>query len=283
MSDSQIKSFQKCPRSWAYQKLLKVYPDEDKWNLHFGSGVHVGLEHLHNGDTLENATKETVASCAKEAPDDAEMHAQAKSMVIGYAKHFYPFYITNWQTVSSEEWYEYFPHPLIKMRGSRDNVSVARMDPNYMALLDFKTTGMKDGGDLGKTIKTNHQLALYSVSKCREIGKWPSEQGLIFLQKPRTKSITEWCRRAENDPGLYSMKNEPFTPDMAHYALAVEQEVVATGLQMYALAKAFDMGGVPALEMAIPNLNACFEYGRMCGFSKGCHNNRPMHREMLQC
>src|SRR6056297_1327775 len=196
ISDSQVKLFQKCPRSWAYQKLLKVQPEEDRWNLYFGSGVHEGLEQLHNGDTLEAAVAKAEAKCGKDAPDDAEMHAKAKALVHGYGQHFYPLYLNNWQTIASEEWYEYFPDPLVKMRGSRDNVSTARIDPSYMALLDFKTTGFKDGGDLGRTIKTNHQLGVYNVSKCREIGTWPKEIGLVFLQKPRSNDVREWCRRA---------------------------------------------------------------------------------------
>lgn len=280
VSDSQIKLFQTCPRSWAYQKLLKIFPDEDKWNLYFGSGVHGGLEVLHNGDYLQAAKQKAIEVCAKDAPDDVEMQEKAAAIIEGYGKYFYPVYQQNWKTEASEEWYEYFPHPQVKMRGSRDNVSSARIDPSYWGIFDFKTTGFKDGGALGQTIPTNHQLAIYGISKCREVNQWPKEMGLIFLQKPRTKNHKDWIRNALSDPTLYSMKAEPFTPAMANYALAVEQEIIGTGLQMLALARIYDLHGTAALDSALPNFNSCFAYGRMCGFAQGCHNNRPLHKEM---
>lgn len=281
ISDSQVKLFQKCPRSWAYQKLLKVQPEEDRWNLYFGSGVHEGLEQLHNGDTLEAAVAKAEAKCGKDAPDDAEMHAKAKALVHGYGQHFYPLYLNNWQTIASEEWYEYFPDPLVKMRGSRDNESVARIDPTHWGVYDFKTTGQIDGGDLGKNIGRNHQLSLYAVSKYRECGQWPKEQGLIFLRKPRHKTANAWIQQAREDHSLYSMRSEPFGPAEAWYALAVEQEMVATGKQMYALARAFDIHGAAALDLAVPNLNNCVVYNRLCGFAAGCHSCRPVHHVML--
>lgn len=281
VSDSQIKLFQTCPRSWAYQKLLKIQPEEDRWNLYFGSAVHKGLETLHLGATLQDALQDAEKVCAKDAPDDEEMRLKAKAMVHGYAHHFYPIFNQNWETTACEKWFEYFPDPLVKVRGSRDNESRARIDPAHTALLDFKTTAFKDGGQLGTSIRRNRQLALYGISKYRATNEWPREQGLIFLQKPREKNINSWVQRAQQDPSLYSMASEPFTPGIAWFALAVEQEIVANARQMYALARAFDIHGASALDMAVPNFSNCEVYNRLCGFAEGCHSCRPVHHVML--
>jgi hypothetical protein len=280
ISDSQVKLFQSCPRSWAFQKLLKIQPEEDRYNLYFGSGVHKGLERLHLGDDLAAAQNAARAACAKDAPQDGEMAEKAAAMVGGYGLHFYKMYLQNWETTAAEEWYEYFPDPLVKVRGSRDNKSRARLDPSHTGVFDFKTTAFKDGGDLGKNLKRNHQLALYAVSEMRLTGSWPSEYGLIFLQKPRSQDHRDWCQRALQDPSLYTMRNEPLTPEFAWYAMAVEEEMVVTGKQMHALARLFDLHGPAALEQALPNFNSCYEYGRECGFAKGCHSCKPIHRVM---
>jgi len=280
ISDSQVKLFQSCPRSWAYQKLLGIQPEEDRWNLHFGNSVHKGLERLHSGDDLGASQRAAREACAKKAPQDGEMADKAAALVGGYGLHFFKLYQQNWETVASEEWYEYFPDPLVKVRGSRDNKSRARLDPNHTATLDFKTTASKDGGDLGKGLRRNHQLALYSVSEMRITGQWPREYGLIFLQKPRTDNHAEWCRRALQDPTLYTMRSEPVDPDFAWYAMAVEGEMVATGRQMYALARLFDLHGPAALDQALPNFASCYDWGRECGFAKGCHQCKPIHKVM---
>lgn len=281
VSDSQIKLFQTCPRRWAYQKLLKIQPEEDRWNLFFGSGVHKGLETLHLGGTLEQAQKDAEACCAEDAPNDNEMHAKAKALVYGYGTHFFHQFSNNWQTTACEKWFEYFPDAQVKVRGSRDNESRARIDPAHLGLFDFKTTGQVDGGDLGRNIARNHQLSLYSISHYRETGEWPRETGLIFLRKPREKVVNAWVQRAREDHSLYSMVSEPFGEDAAWYSLAVEREIVATGKQMYALARMLDLHGVQALDHAVPNLNNCVIYNRLCGFAAGCHKCEPLHETML--
>jgi hypothetical protein len=280
ISDSQVKLFQACPRSWAYQRLLKIKPEEDRWNLYYGSAVHKGLEHLHKGDLLKGAVEAAVAVVQKDAPSDAEMAAKAAAVVEGYARLFYPLYQTNWVTLACEEWYEYFSDPVVKIRGSRDNKSAAKQNMAHRATLDFKTTAFKDGGDLGKNLRFNHQLALYCISEYRVSQQWPQEMGLVFLQKPRTDDLAEWCRRAKTDAGLYTMKTEPVTPEFAWYALSVEEEMTLTGRKMFEIARAFDINGVSALNEVLPNYNGCFEYGRKCGFAQGCHSCKPIHRVM---
>lgn len=280
VSDSQIKLFHRCPRLWAYKKLLKIDPPEDKDNLIFGTGVHSGLEHLHKGGDVAGALDKCREKCAKEAPKNEVLRNQAAALVEGYSRHLFPIFSRNWHTTGSEVWYEYFPAPEVKVRGSRDLEACAVINHSHEGVFDFKTTAYNDGGDLGKTIPTNVQLSLYAISRCRQTGRWPSEQGLIFLQKPRQKNPQDWIQRAVTDHTLYSMKSEPFTPAMALYCMAVEEGIVAAAKQMHAIARMFDLHGPAALDLAMPILDHCFDYGRMCGFYGGCHAFKPVHKVM---
>lgn len=280
VSDSQIKLYHRCPRLWAYKRLLNIDPPEDKYNLIFGSGVHTGLEHLHKGASVQEALDKCRETCAKDAPKDEAMRNQAAALVQGYSRHFFPIFSQNWNTTGSEVWYEYFPAPEVKVRGSRDLQACARINPDHFGLFDFKTSAYNDGGVLGKTIATNVQLSLYSISYCRLTGQWPSEQGLVFLQKPRTKNPQEWVQRAVSDPSLYSMKTEPYTPAMALYAMAVEQGIVTAGKQMHTIARLFDLHGPSALDLCMPIFDNCHAYGNICGFHQGCHACKPIHDVM---
>ncbi len=281
ISDSQVKLFASCERRWAYEKLLGVLPKEDRTNLVYGTGVHAGLEKLHLGAGEMESTEACAQAMQKEPGDWDQQIELAKAHVRGYLRHYYPIYSTYWQTVASEEWFEYFIDPVVKSRGSRDNRSVMKTDFDHMAVWDFKTTSHKDGGDLGRTIAVNHQLANYLISYVREHGVWPREAGLIFLQKPKNRDHNDCVNRMLTDPTLYSSKSEPVTPAFANFSIAVEQEMAAAGRRMFALKRLYEQQGVAALDAALPDFNSCYQYGRMCGFAEGCHSCKPVHRVMM--
>lgn len=56
-SSSQLKTWGKCSLQAKFQYVDKI----DRWETgsaaHMGSGVHLGLEHLHNGGTVDEAVK----------------------------------------------------------------------------------------------------------------------------------------------------------------------------------------------------------------------------------
>lgn len=280
ISDSQVKKFKSCEFAWACQYLLKIVPDEDKTNLIFGGGVHAGLEAVHNGSYEQEALDKIKAHFAKEGGDEKNMRL-AQAMLRGYVRFFLPQYCANYRTVQSEGWFEYWPHEKVKVRGARDNISTLIANPSHHGVFDFKTTSFVGGGDLGKTVKTNQQLALYNISFAREYGFWPNEMGLIFLQKPKNSNIETQIERANNDPSLYSMVNEPVDVEAGQFAQAFERIMVNTGLRMLAIAQAFDHMGPSALDNALQNFESCYSYGRMCGFHKGCHSCRPAHHELI--
>lgn len=281
ISDSQVKKFLTCERLWAYEKLLGVTPKEDRTNLVYGIGVHAGLERLHLGASEQESAEACGDTMQKEPGEWAQQIELAQAAVRGYTRHYYPVFCTYWQTVATEEWFEYFADPVVKVRGSRDNRSVLKTDAGHMAVWDLKTTSMKDGGDLGRTIATNHQLGNYSVSYVREHQQWPREIGLIFLQKPKNRDHNDCVSRLLSDPTLYSARSEPFTPQIANFSIAVEQEMAAAGRRMFALKRLYEQHGAAALDAALPDFNSCFTYGRMCGFSEGCHGGKPVHRVLM--
>lgn len=278
ISDSQVKLFLGCPRKWANERLLGIKPEEDRTALIFGVGVHQGLEAVHNGDTLASAVKHAQTKIAEFPDFDEDTMRLAPAMVQGYTKHYYPSFCSYWQTVASEEYYEYWPCPQVKIRGYRDNRSQLLGDPQHMSVWDFKTTSYKDGGPLGKTIGTNQQLSLYDISYCRQHGVWPRTHGLIFLQKPKRALIKDCIDQALNDPSLYSAKSEPVTPDVGQFAMSVEDMLVHAGKMMLAIKQAYELHGPMAIDGALANYENCYTYGRMCGFAKSCHAHKPVHR-----
>jgi hypothetical protein len=286
VSDSQIKAYKKCPRYWVYTKLLKLDDGEDKWNLDFGGAVHTGLEHLHLGDTLQNALAKAGGEVASSPWRDEKMERMVPAMVQGYAQHALPRWQQQWRLPHGdrpavEQWYSYHPDPEVHVRGSRDLVAVRRDDAQFVRVTDHKTTGSSGGGDLAKNIARNVQLALYAVSFAREFGQWPNEVALSFLQKPRRGDLDTICRELLASPDWYFVRERTVDHDFACFAMAVEHEVVAYGRQMAAIKTLVERDGPAACEHVPADLDACFAYNRWCGFSQGCHACDPAHRRLV--
>jgi len=281
ISDSQLKNFQRCPRRWAYQKLLKLNPSEDMWNLTFGCGMHKGIEHLHGGDTVAGAKAAAMAEIAK-MPQNTEKHMpdMLDAMIDGYSTHFLPQYLTYWGTTATEQYYEMQLNPSVKCRGYRDLECALLADPSYEAVKDFKTTSMSGGGDLGASVDKNHQLGLYCISKYEATGKWPSTTGLIFLQKPRSKNIATVLQQLRSNSALYFEVTTSVDQAFAAWAYSVKREIGIYGNLMLAYTQAFEQQGSRAIDFVPANLNSCKMYGSMCGFCEGCHSGQPIHQRM---
>lgn len=281
ISDSQLKNFQRCPRRWAYQKLLKLDPDENKWNLTFGCGMHKGIEHLHKGDTVAGAKAAAMGEIAKMPHhDERNMPEMLDAMVDGYSTFFFPTYQQYWTTTAVEEYYTMEIGTGVVCRGYRDLKCVMTENPGCKAVKDFKTTGMSGGGDLGATVDKNHQLALYCISEYEATGEWPAVTGLVFLQKPRSKSINTVLQQLRTNSALYFEVTTQVDQAFAAWAYSVKEQVGVYGNLMLAYTQAYEGQGSRAIDFIPANLNNCKMYGSMCGFCEGCHSGQPVHRRM---
>lgn len=281
ISDSQRKDYMRCPRRWAYQKILKLQTGEEKWNLVFGNGVHIGLEHIHKGDTLQASVQASYDEMQKDPDKADDMFELCGAMLTGYTNFFLPSFVKHWQTLSCEEWFEYHTDPAVRDRGKRDLKAQSIADPSVIGIYDFKTTGSTQGGDLGKFVTRNIQLGQYCMSYYRKVGSWPSECGLIFLQKPRKgkngKFPLDKCRQ---DASLYYMKRCPVDQDFALFAIEWEKQITLYGKQMKAIRDGIEQHGTAFLDFVPACFNNCVAYGSLCGFATGCHSGKPAHTQI---
>lgn len=280
ISDSQIKNFQRCPRRWAYEKILDLSPQEGRDNLILGNAVHDGLEeYTKTRDKIKaiTASRDSITKSDQGTPTDlAWQIAVVPAMVAGYIQHFFPAFDQEYDFVSAEQWFESTANPMVKFRGFKD-LKVRSRKTGKICLFDYKTTGMSGGGDLGKQVDTNNQLARYAVAERRETGEWPETVGLIFLQKPHINDPTAAALKAQTSPNFYYMFKTQVTPRFAAFALDVEKSDVIYGHQMLHYKEAYKRDGKAAIDSVPANYNECVVYNTLCGFAKGCHAGCPAH------
>jgi len=287
LSDSQIKTFQRCPRRWAYSKLLKLSADEDSDNLVFGNALHDSLEQYILTGSPEKGAEAAVKYVEENAsqlssPDVKNWQCiVAPAMFQGMAIHFFPDFIKEYEPVAVEEWFTSQADPYVKVRGYKD-LKVRKRSTGKICLWDYKSSGSYGGGDLAKTVNFNNQLSRYAVNERRVFGEWPEEVGLIFAIKPRDEDPQAAAQKARTTSKNYFKTTVQVTPAFAQFALHVEQSDVLYGHQMLQMREAFLQQGPAALNYIPPNFDACFEYGTLCGFAKGCHSGHPAHQTLCR-
>lgn len=283
ISDSALKEYQRCPRRWAYRYLLKLDPQEDKWSLIYGNGMHTALEWIHKGSNYTNACEAGAAALRSEGKGEEtqEMFDMLSAMIDGYCTHFLPMFNSMWKSVKMEEWFEHSIDEFVQMRGKKDLRAESKSLEGHTALFDFKSTSYSGGGPLGRQVGRNVQLARYSLSHVRQRGAWPQEVGLIFLQKPKLKSMGAIINSLKTNASLYSMATAPVNPQFAEFAMALEQADRRYGWQIQALQRQYDEQGVAMIGNLPANFNACEDYNRLCGFAAGCHCGKGAHTPLV--
>ena len=281
ISDSQIKSFCNCSRKWAYQKLLKLDPAEDKDTMILGNAWHDGAEEYVKTGSMEKAIAAALAAIEKDKPGNAEnQKILVPAMLIGWATHMLPSFMKEYEYIALEEWFSVEPNPeIVRMRGYKDAVTRKRAT-GKRCVFDYKTTSDAYARDLTATLSSNNQLARYAMVERRVTGEWPEEVGLIFIFKPKSKDIMVAAENSRCDPGLYRMAIQQVTPAFAQFALAVEANDVLVAQQMKYYRDIVAQHGPIACDHIPANFDNCFSYGKMCGFAQGCHSGNPIHRTL---
>lgn len=281
LSDSQFKTFQGCPRKWAYTKLLGLEADEDKDNMHLGNAVHDGLEEYIKTRDMTKAINCALTALAKDKPTKIEyFKLLAPAMLIGWATHWLPSFEQEYQYVALEEWFTSEPNPaVVRIRGYKDVVALDRQT-GQRCVFDYKTSSEAYARDLIATLQSNNQLARYATAERRQTGAWPQKIGLIFLFKPKAKDPMVAVENARCDPASYRSVIQQVTPQFAQFALAVEANDVLMAQQMQFYRDQVLQYGPQACDIIPANFDNCFNYGSMCGFAQGCHSACPAHRNL---
>lgn len=280
-SDSQEKLFLRCNRLWGYKKLLKLEVPENRDNLVMGDAIHSALEHYVLHRNVAAAQQLAMEKIQAGKPENREWQLRVvPSMILGWITLWLPAFEQEYEIIKTEEEFAYFPHPMVKYRGKKD-LRARKRSTGGILLLDYKSSGQKDGGDLGEQVNINHQLAIYAIEEMRRLGTWPAEVGLMFLQKPsKKKSLIEAMNEARLIPSNYHHKIIPVTPAFAQFAIDVEASDVLVAQQMLQYRELFRQRGLDAFNYIPPNFLNCTEYGTTCGFAEGCHVGQPCHRNL---
>ena len=281
VSDSQYKSFQGCPRKWAYQKLLKIEAEENKDNMHLGNAAHDGMEEYIKTRDMTKATAAALKALTESKPTNLEYQKMlVPSMLVGWATHWLPSFDAEYEFVALEEWFTSEPNPdVVRIRGFKDVVAKKR-STGQRCVFDYKTSSEAYARDLIATLGSNNQLCRYATAERRQTGQWPAEVGLVFLFKPKAKDPMIACENARCDPSLYRTVIQQVTPQFAEFALAVEQNDVLMAQQMQFYRDLVANRGPQACDFIPADFNNCFQYGQMCGFAQGCHVARPAHHNL---
>jgi hypothetical protein len=283
VSDSQFKSFTDCERKWAYTKLLGLTADEDKDNMIFGNAWHDGAEEFVKTGSMEKAHAAAIASIVKDKPGNIEYQKLiVPAMLIGWATHWLPGFCREYDFVALEEWFSVEPNPeIVRVRGYKDVVA-KKKSSGKRCVFDYKTSSDAYMRDLIATLASNNQLARYATAERRVTGEWPEEVGLVFACKPKAKDPMVAAENARCDPGMYRSIIQQVTPQFAAFALAVEANDVLVAQRMQAYRDMVQQHGPVALDYIPANFNNCFQYGKFCGFSQGCHSACPAHKKLVR-
>lgn len=282
VSDSQFKSYQGCPRKWAYQKLLKLEAEENKDSMHVGNAAHDGMEeYIKTGGDMAKAHAAALKALIESKPTNLDYAKMlVPSMLIGWATHWLPAFLKEYEYVALEEWFTSEPNPeVVRIRGFKDVVARKRTT-QHRCIFDYKTSSDSYFRDLAATLESNNQLARYATAERRSTGEWPAEVGLVFLLKPKSKDMMVACENARCDPSLYRMLIQQVTPKFAEFALAVEQNDILMAQQMKFYRDLVAERGPQACDYIPANFDNCFNYGSMCGFAGGCHSAHPAHQTL---
>lgn len=283
VSDSQYKSYQGCPRKWAYQKLLKLESSENKDSMHVGNAAHDGMEEYIKTGSMDKAHEAALKALIESKPTNLEYAKMlVPSMLIGWATHWLPSFLKEYEYVALEEWFTSEPNPeVVRIRGFKDCVARKRSTMKR-CVFDYKTSSDAYFRDLAATLESNNQLARYTMAEYRQFGEWPAEVGLVFLLKPKSKDAMVACENARCDPSLYRMLIQQVTPKFAEYSIAIEQNDILMAQQMKFYRDLVTERGPQACDYIPANFDNCFNYGSMCGFAQGCHSAHPAHQNLPQ-
>ncbi len=279
VSDSQFKTFQGCQRKWSYNKLLKLDPLEDKDAMHLGNAWHDGAETYIKTRSIEQAINAALTDLNKTKPTAIEYQKLlVPAMLIGWASLWLPAFELEYEYIALEEWFDIKPNPdVMRLRGFKDVVALKRTT-RKRCVFDYKTSSQAYARDLIATLSSNNQLARYATAERREKGEFPAEVGLIFAYKPKSENVMKAIEQARSDPSMYKTYVQQVTPQFATFALEVERNDILMSQQMQFYRDQVAARGPSACDDIPADFNNCFQFGKMCGFSTGCHSGNPAHR-----
>jgi len=279
LSHTQGEEFHRCPRRWAYHRIMgfEPDPDEDQESLVYGDCGHRALENTARGVAPGQAVQAAIADMQAKAKGAAWFPEASRKLslhVQGFLTHYWPKFIATWDIVDVERKVEYTMSNGIIRRGVID-VIARHKQTRQLGIFDYKFAGDMYVRNLLESLKSSPQLAMYLMLLMRAVtSEVPTQVGYMFLKKPRPN---ENVGNLVHDPTKYT--DGVATVDQAFMGYAAHLEANDTSLSSLMLhyRQSYATFGPSALAAVPANPGGCYMYGKCCGFAKGCHCGKPLH------
>lgn len=278
VSHSQLEDYQRCPRRWAYNKILGQDNGEDKESLVLGGAGHAGLEGVGRGATLQQAVELAFKKVAEEAPPGAEYIPRVKERLPlhleGFMKMFWPGFLAKYDILNLEQYAKYLLYGNVYWRGAIDLI-VRERQTGGIFILDYKFAGDMYVSNLTGMVQSSPQLAAYTMASVRVLlGQWPAGVGYVFLKKLKKN---ENPKNLVQDPTKYQLLTTPITPALVSFALSAEKNTVLLASQVRKHFEDYANYGLASIDMLPARYDGCNMFNSWCGYSKGCLAGCPLH------
>jgi RecB family exonuclease len=279
LSHTQGEEFHRCPRRWAYHRILEKDPEagESQESLVYGNCGHRALENIARGVNPGQATQASLTAMATEAvgapwlPDASRklgMHIQ------GFTTHYWPRFTASWQIMAVEKPFAYDMGNGILRRGVIDIIARSRYT-GKLGIFDYKFAGEMYVKILTESLSFSAQLSTYLFALLRTItGEVPGTVGYIFLKKLRDN---EHISNLVSDPKKYTDAAVTVDTRFMEYAASVEANDASIASLMLHYKQSYIQFGPASLAAVPANFGGCVMYNKKCGFSDGCHCGKPLH------
>ena len=106
LSNSRLNSFRSCPRKFFYEYICEIEPiteGETEHDRSFGAAIHIGLENLYRGNTMEESLKGFCDAYPVQLNEDdpAKTQENGKKLLGAYWQQYQPK-MKAWKILANE-------------------------------------------------------------------------------------------------------------------------------------------------------------------------------------
>ena len=164
LSNSRLNSFRSCPRKFFYEYICEIEPiteGETEHDRSFGAAIHIGLENLYRGNTMEESLKGFCDAYPVQLNEDdpAKTQENGKKLLGAYWQQYQPK-MKAWKILAIETLDEYEPVEGVTFRVKLDMIAESK-DYGGVYGFDFKTTGKKLDYRYWSQFNPNAQISTY--------------------------------------------------------------------------------------------------------------------------
>lgn len=164
LSNSRLNSFRACPRRFFYEYVCEIEPiteGEVEHDRSFGAAIHVGLEKLYKGSSMEEALRTFSEAYPKQLTEDdlAKTQENGRVLIQAYWNRYSPM-LKKIKILAVEVLEEYEPVEGLVFRVKVDMIA-ENIEQGGIYGYDFKTTGKPLNYRYWAQFNPNSQISTY--------------------------------------------------------------------------------------------------------------------------